>query len=162
MPNIQRWEPFRDLVSLREAMDGLFDKSFVPFRGFAFGENGETNYFPVDVTETSEEITVRAQMPGVRPEEVEISVHGNVLTIKSQAHSETLEEGKTWHRREIRSGAFARNFTLPADVNADSANANFEHGVLTLTLPKSEEAKPKRIEVRSVETSATPAISATV
>ncbi|HET9199687.1 MAG TPA: Hsp20/alpha crystallin family protein [Dehalococcoidia bacterium] len=146
MANVVRWEPFRDLVTLRSAMDDLFEKSFVPFRGF--GENGEA-YFPIDLSENADEVTVRAQLPGIRPEDVDISVDGSVLTIKGQSQEETASEGENWHRREIRRGAFARSFTLPADVDADNAEAGFDHGVLTLRLPKREEAKPKRIAIKA-------------
>jgi HSP20 family protein len=125
-------------------MDDLFEKSFVPFRG----ENGEA-YSPIDVAENAEEVTVHAQLPGLRPEDVDISVDGSLLTIKGQAQEETTSEGETWHRREIRRGAFARSFTLPAEVDAERAEAAFENGVLRLRLPKREEAKPKRIAIKS-------------
>ncbi|HEX5939408.1 MAG TPA: Hsp20/alpha crystallin family protein [Dehalococcoidia bacterium] len=146
MANVVRWEPFRDLVTLRSAMDDLFEKSFVPFRGL--GENGEA-YFPIDLSENAEEVTVRAQLPGLRSEDVEISVDGNVLTIKGQSQEETSSEGENWHRREIRRGSFARSLSLPAEVDADKAQAGFDSGVLTLRLPKREEAKPKRIEIKA-------------
>lgn len=152
MANVVRWEPFRDLVTLRSAMDDLFEKSFVPFRGLADGAEG---HFPVDLSEDPEEIVVKAQLPGMRPADVDISVDGNVLTIKGQTQEEASSEGENWLRREIRRGAFARSFSLPAEVDAEKADAAFEHGMLTLRLPKREEAKPKRIEIKAVAENAT-------
>jgi HSP20 family protein len=146
MTNIVRWEPFRDLVSMRSmTMDDLFTKGFVPFRGY--GENGEGAYFPVDVSETTDELTVSAQLPGIELEHVDIAVHGSVLTIKGETEELKTSQDQNWHRREIHRGAFQRSFTLPSDVDADRANAILENGMLTLTLPKREDAKPKHIQV---------------
>jgi HSP20 family protein len=147
MANVVRWEPFRDLVTLRSAMDDLFEKSFVPFRGLADGGDGA--YFPIDLCENADEVTVRAQLPGMRPDDVDISVDGNILTIKGQTQEETTSEDDTWHRREIRRGAFARSLSLPAEVDAERAQAGFDNGLLTLRLPKREEAKPKRIQIKA-------------
>jgi HSP20 family protein len=145
--NIIRWEPFRELAGLPSAMDDLFERNFR-----SFGNGGSEGYFPIDVTETGEELKVKAQLPGVKPEDVEISVHGNVLTIKGQTQEEETSEGQNWHRREIRSGSFMRSFTLPSDVDADKARADFEDGLLKLTLPKSEAAKPRRIAISQTTT----------
>jgi HSP20 family protein len=155
MTNIVRWEPFRHQVSLRSAIDDLFTKSFVPFRGY--GENGEGAYFPVDVSETGDELTVMAQLPGIRPDQVDIGVHSGVLTIKGEATEQKTSDEQRWHRREIHHGGFQRSFTLSGDVDVDRANAVFENGMLTLTFPKRENAKPKRIQITgAAEVIATP------
>jgi HSP20 family protein len=146
MTSVTRWDPFADL---RGTMDRLFDEGFSrPWRLIpaANGEGYEAT-FPVEVSETESDIEVKASLPGVKPEEVEITVQNDVLTIKAQ-HKDTSEEKKRdYYRREIRYGAFHRSMTLPVSVDSDKAEAAFENGVLSLKLPKAEALRPKQIKV---------------
>lgn len=147
MADLIRWEPFRDLMSLREAMNRLFEESFVrPTSLFApFAEST----LAVDMYETPDEVVVKASVPGVKPEDIDISITGDILTIKGEAKQEEKVEKKDYIYQERRYGSFARTLSLPTSVNADKAEATFEHGVLTLRLPKVEEVKPKTIKVRA-------------
>ncbi|MDR3635890.1 MAG: Hsp20/alpha crystallin family protein [Isosphaeraceae bacterium] len=142
---IERWDPFRDVVSLREAMNSLLQDSFVRPAGPLTG--GAQGGFPLDVAETENEFVLHAQLPGVKPEEVQITVHGDTVLIRGETKAEQEKKGETWHVRERRFGAFQRAVTLNAPIDADKANAQFENGVLTLTLPKAEAARPKQIKV---------------
>jgi len=142
---IERWDPFREAVSLREAMNSLLQESFVR-PGIGPAQNG-FSALPLDVCETENEFVVKASLPGVKPDDVQITVHGDTLTIRGEGKSEQERKGEHWHLRERRSGAFQRSVSLTTPVSSDKAQANFEHGVLTLTLPKSEAAKPKQIKI---------------
>ena len=144
---LQRWDPFREVTSLRDAMDRLFQESIVlPRAGATAAAAGR---FGMDLAETENEFVVKAELPGVKPEDVQVTVQGATLTIRGQSTAEEEQKGKHWHVRERHSGTFQRSVTLPMPVNADQAQAQFEHGILTLTLPKAEEAKPKQIRVGS-------------
>jgi HSP20 family protein len=147
MADITRWDPFAEMASFRNAFDRLFDER--PLRSL-FGEgNGTQSYFPVDVFETGDDVVVKASLPGFKPEDIDISVHGDVLTIKGESKEEKEEKAQNWYRRERRFGTVVRQLTLPGEVSADKADAKFEDGVLRLTLPKSESAKPKQIKVQA-------------
>ena len=148
MTSVTRWDPFADL---RGTMDRLFDDGFSrPWRLLpATNGEGFEATFPVEVSTTDTDIEVKASLPGVKPEEVEITVQNDVLTIKAE-HKDTSEEKKRdYYRREIRYGAFHRSMTLPVSVDSDKAAAKFENGVLSLTLPKAEALRPKQIKVGS-------------
>ena len=149
MADLIRWDPFREAVSLRDAMDRLLEDSFVRPRGEWPTLASREQSLALDVYETDENLVVEASMPGTKPEEVDISVVGNTLTIKAEREEqrEKKEEGR-YYFRERRYGAFQRSVGLPVDVDADKAEATFEDGVLKLSLPKAEEAKPKRIQVQ--------------
>ncbi len=140
-----RWEPFRDLISLREAMDQLFEESFVRPWGTLTRWEGPA----VDMYETDNAVVVKAAIPGVGPKDVEISVTGDTLTIRGEVKKEEKVKEENYIRRERYYGSFCRSFLLPTKVVADDAEAVFEHGVLTLTLPKAEEVKPKTIKVKA-------------
>jgi len=150
MTNMIRRDPFTDL---RSTMDRLFDEGFSrPWR-FINSEPYEVS-MPIEVSETDSELVVKASLPGVKPEEVDITVSNDVLTIKAE-HKETTEEGKReFYRREIRYGAYNRSFTLPVKVDADQAEASFDNGVLQLRLPKAASIRPKQIKVGVASTSA--------
>ena len=149
MADLIRWDPFREAVSLRDAMDRLLEDSFVRPRGEWPTLARHEQSLALDVYETDENLVVEASMPGTKPEEVDISVVGNTLTIKAEREEqrEKKEEGR-YYFRERRYGAFQRSIGLPVDVDADKAEATFKDGVLKLSLPKAEEAKPKRIQVQ--------------
>ena len=142
-----RWEPFRDLVTLREAMDRLLAESFVR-PGVAFPSVGIEGP-AVDMYQTQDDIVVKAAVPGVKPEDIDIAVTGDILTIKGELKEEEKVEEGNYLRQERRYGQFMRELALPTQVNADKAKAEFEHGVLTLRLPKAEEVKPKSIRVKA-------------
>jgi HSP20 family protein len=142
-----RWDPTREMISLREAMDRLLGESFIrPWSklGTFFGDETPA----LDMYETDDEVVVEAAVPGVKPEEIDVQVTGNVLTIKGERKEEKKEEKASYISQERRFGSFSRSVTLPADVDMDEAEAEFEHGVLTLTLPKLESVKPKTIKSR--------------
>jgi HSP20 family protein len=142
---LDRWDPFREAVSLRDAMNALFQDSFVRPSGTV--PQGGVVALPLDVTEDENEFVVKASLPGVKPEDVQITVHGETLTIQGQSKYEEEKKDERWHIRERRAGSFQRSIALPVPVDSDKAQATFEHGVLTLTLPKSEQAKPRQIKV---------------
>jgi HSP20 family protein len=148
MAHLVRWEPFRDLVSLREAMDRLFEESFVRPREGILTPAG-VNTLAVDMYETPEEVVVRTALPGVDPADIDVSVVGDTLTIKGETKSEREEEGTNYIRRERRYGSFSRSLAIPTNVVADKAVADFSKGILTLRLPKADEVKPKRIEIKT-------------
>jgi HSP20 family protein len=139
------WDPFREAVSLRDAVNSLMMDSFVRPSG-ASGTNGR-GMLPIDVAETENEFVVKASLPGVKPEDVQITVHGDILIIRGETRAEEEKKGEHWHVRERRFGQFQRSLSLTTPVDADKAQAQYEHGVLTLTLPKAEAAKPRQIKV---------------
>lgn len=142
------WEPykFRDAVTLRHVMDTLLGQGLVrPL--VPWPEIGLVDV-PIDIYQTDKDVVVKATLPGVDAEDVEISISGDILTIKGEhSEEEEINEGDYIHR-EHRYGTFSRSLTLPASVNSDMADATFDKGVLTLTLPKKEEAKPKKIKAK--------------
>jgi HSP20 family protein len=142
---IERWDPFREAVSLRDAMNSLLQESFIR-PGNLLAQEG-TAALPLDISETEDHYVVKASLPGVKPEDVQITVHGDTLTIRGESKAEEEKKGQTWHLRERRFGSFQRSVTLATPINSDQAQANFDHGVLTLTLPKSEQAKPRQIKI---------------
>lgn len=142
---IERWDPLRETISLRDAMNSLFQESFIR-PGSLQGQNGMAS-LPLDIAENENEFIVKASLPGVKPDDVQITVHGNTLTIRGESHTEEEKKGEQWHLRERRHGAFQRSVSLSTPVDSDKARAEFEHGVLHLTLPKSEAARPRQIKV---------------
>ena len=144
---VVRWEPFGDMVSLRDAMGRLFEESFIRPNVWSWPFDGNTMSLPVDVIEAKDHIEVKASVPGFKPEDIEVSVIGDTVTIKGEVKAEEKHEEANYLRQERRFGTFQRSLTLPTTVAADKAKAEFENGVLTLTLPKTEEAKPKTIKV---------------
>jgi HSP20 family protein len=142
---MERWDPFREMMTLREAIDRLFQQSVVRPGSILAGMRAEA--VPVDIRETENAYVVRASVPGIRPEDLDISVQGDTLTIRGEAKAEEERAGENWVVREHRYGTLQRTLTLPSAVNADRAEAHCEHGVLTLTLPKAEEAKLRRVPI---------------
>jgi len=149
MANIIRREPFREMMSLRNAMDRWFDEGLfrppVPF-GF-WGDDS----LSVDMYETDDNVVVKTAIPGVKADEIEVSVTGDTLTVRAETKQE--EEGKeeNYLRRERRYGSYCRSVTLPGGLESDKADADYSDGILTLTFPKAEEVKPKSIKVTSKE-----------
>ncbi len=153
MTNLTRWEPTREMMTLREAMDRLFDDAFTrPFS--LIREGGSTWSAPaIDMYQTDNEVVVKAALPGIKADEVQINVTGDttapVVTIKGETKQKEEKKDKAWHIREHRWGAFERSVTLPTGVISDRAKADFDNGILTITLPKAEEARPKTITVKT-------------
>jgi len=146
MAELVRWEPRREMTSLRQAMDRLFEDAFIQPGWFA-PVWGAAEMLPVDVYETDDQLIVKATVPGVKPEEIEVIVTGDLLTIKGEFKQEEKVEKPNYLRQERRFGNFCRQVGLPAGVSADNAKATFENGVLTLEMPKVEAAKPKTVKV---------------
>jgi len=142
MNSLMRWDPFGEVVSLQRAMDRLMEENFPLLRG-------RITDLALDMYETDQDVVVKTAVPGVKPEDIEVTLVGNTLSIKGETKVEEKVEEKDYIRRERRYGKFARTVALPAHVVADQAKAEFENGVLTLTIPKKEEAKPKTIEVKA-------------
>jgi HSP20 family protein len=152
MADIMRWDPFREMVDLRDTMDRLFDRGFSrPWRLVSWTGEG-AGFFPVDLYETDEEVVVKASLPGVNPDDVHISVTGEALTIKAETKEEHEERQKNYYRQERHYGSTQRVLALPVRVDADKAKAEFDQGVLTLRLPKAAEVRAKTIEVRAKPT----------
>lgn len=141
----ERWDPLRDMVSLRDAVSSLIQESFVRPSG-APGA-GQVATLPLDVLETPGEFVVIASIPGAKPDDVQITTQGDTLSIRAEIRAEEPPQEQNWLLRERRAGTFQRSLTLAMPVNADRAQARFEDGVLTLTLPKAEETPPKQIKI---------------
>ena len=148
MSHIVRWEPFRELVSLREAMDRLFEESFVRPGGGRLAPAG-MEIPAVDMYQTDDAVVVKSAIPGIKPEDIDISITGDTLTIKGETRAEEEVNEENYIRRERRYGSFCRSLALPLPVVTEKAEAEFENGVLTLTLPKAEEVKPKAIKIKA-------------
>jgi HSP20 family protein len=146
MSNLTRWEPVREMMTLREAMDRLFDDAFT--RPLSLREGGWSAP-AIDMYQTDNDVVVKAALPGFKAEEVQINVTGEVLTIKGEMNREEEQQEKAWHIREQRWGSFERSVALPTDVVSEKAQADFDNGILTITLPKAEEVKPKTITVKA-------------
>ena len=146
MTKIVRFEPMREMVTLREAMDRLFDDAFMRPASMT-GPNWQVP--SVDMYQTDDNIVIKVALPGIKPDEVQISVTGEVLTLKGEVKQEEEVEEKAYHIREQRWGSFERTIILPTDVVADKAKADFENGILTISLPKAEEVRPKTISVKA-------------
>jgi len=143
---IERWYPLRDMVSMRDAVNSLLQESFVQPNG-AWEERGAATFaLPLDVTEAENDFVVKASLPGIKPEDVQTTLLGDTLTIRAESKVEE-ENGHKWLLRERRSGSFQRSVSMGTPINADMASAKFENGVLTLTLPKSDQARPKQINI---------------
>lgn len=143
---LSRWDPFSEMMSLRQAMDQLLAESVVrPRAGAGLTATGA---FDLDVMERDDAVVVKASLPGVKPEDVNITVQNNVLTIQGETREERETGEGRYHHRERRYGRFSRSIGLPIEVNPNACDASFEHGVLTITLAKAEAARPRRIAIR--------------
>jgi HSP20 family protein len=147
---MQRWDPFSEMTSLRQAMDQLLEQSFIrPSGGQGGGPGSGGSGFPVNVQERGDALVVTASLPGVKPEDVDIQIQQNVLLITGQQQEEQERQQGRYLLVERQTGRFSRALSLPIPVNADAGEATFEHGVLRLTLPKAEQARTKQIPIRS-------------
>jgi HSP20 family protein len=145
MANIQRYNPFSDFVSLREAMDRLFEESFISPRqvGMLGGRGVNSNLY-----ETKEGFTLQIPMPGVKPEDVDITVQQDTVSLKWETKFQ-LPENATTHWSGFQAGQYQQSFTLPAPINPEGVEARYNDGVLTLNLPKAEHAKARTIKINA-------------
>src|SRR5919202_6189348 len=145
---LDRWDPFREMLSLREAMD-----RFLHLQQGGLTRPGQLlssmrpDAIPLDVVERDDAFLVKAAIPGVKPEDVEVVVQGERLTIRAQTRGDEERHADNWLMREHRTGSLQRTVTLPASVSSENAEARIENGVLSLRLPKAQEARPHRIAV---------------
>lgn len=152
--SIVRYDPFRDLRTLQEEVNRLFSTNLTR----AFGDEGigRGAWSPsVDIYENKDQIVLEAELPGMKQEDFDLSIENNVITLRGERHFEKTDESDNYHRVERSYGAFTRSFTLPQTVSGEGATAEYSNGVLRVTLPKREEAKPRRIEI-TANASATP------
>lgn len=142
---IERWEPFRGLTSLRRELDRLFEDFF--------GRETMRTTIPtvwepgVDVMESDDEVIVRAEVPGVKKEDLEVNFSDNTLSIRGESRRETEKKGVSYYRRELIYGSFSRQIPLPSNIQVDKAEARLEDGILEIKIPKAEKAKPKKIRI---------------
>ncbi|GHO63833.1 heat-shock protein Hsp20 [Ktedonobacter sp. SOSP1-52] len=147
MANLTRYNPFNEFVTLRDAMDRLFEESVIsPRNTSAFF----TRTLPANLYETAEDFTMQVPMPGVTPEDVEITVQQEVVSLKWQAGAE-IPEHATVHYHGFPKSEHQRSFTLPSPVNAGRAEASYNDGILTLRLPKAEHARARTIKVNAAK-----------
>lgn len=145
MTIIRRANPFDELFTLRRAVDRLFDDDvFHPrtWRTVSLGAEPA-----LDITTTADDLVVKASLPGWRPDDVEITLTGSTLVISGEMHEEARREDESWILNEIRRASFSRTLELPEGLIGDRATATYEHGILTLHIPKAEEVKPKQIRI---------------
>jgi HSP20 family protein len=145
MANLVRWDPFAEMTSLRDVMDRVFEQAWVRPSNVIDGALGR---FPVDLYESGDEYVLTASLPGVKPDEVNVTVHGSTVTI-SYERSRGEEADVTWHARELPYGRFTRQITLPVNIHGDDVEAHMEHGLLRLRLPKVAQARERRIQVQA-------------
>lgn len=144
MADLTIFDPIREMATLRSMVDQVFDnmlsRQLEGWRGY--------DWMAVDMYQTNDEVVVKAVLPGVKPEDIQVSVANQVLTIRGEVKEEKVREDATYHIRERRSGMITRSIQLPVDVVVEKAKAEYENGILTLILPKAEEMRPKTISVK--------------
>ena len=142
--NFVRWSPFRDMSILQNQMNRLFEDAL-----HSWPTDTEASAWSpaADIYETDNDLVVHADVPGIDPKQIDIRVENNVLTIRGERRFEAKVERENFHRVERSYGTFARSFTLAAAVDSEKIQANYKNGVLSITLPKAEQAKPKRIQI---------------
>jgi HSP20 family protein len=144
--SVSRWDPFQDLQSFRDEMNRTFSRWF----GREEGEEPPTRRWvpSLDVTESKEAYHVDVEVPGVRPEDINVTVDRGMLTIQGERRSEEEKTDRSYHRVERRYGSFRRSIGLPSDVDPSRVQATYDNGVLRLEVPKTAASQPKRIEVK--------------
>jgi len=145
MANLIRWDPVREMVSMRDSMDRVFEDFFS--RSPANVEGYGT--IDINMVQTDEAVVIKASIPGIKPDDINISITGDTLTIRGETKEDEEFNDSEYHVREMRFGSFARSILLPSRIVSDKASAEFENGVLKLTLPKAEEVKPKTITIKA-------------
>ena len=145
MANLIRWDPVREMASMRDAMDQVFE---------AFFSRKPANYegygaIDMNMVQTDDAVIIKASVSGVKPEDINISITGDTLTIRGEIKEDEELKDANYHIREMKYGSFARSILLPNQVISDKSTAEFENGILKLTLPKAEEVKPKTITIKA-------------
>lgn len=144
MTTLTRWDPFQEMVTLREAMNNLLEESFVP--GLPARSGGA--FAPaLNLSETPDAYHVEVAVPGMKAEDLALTYENGVLTISGEVKQDEEKKGHNYHRIERRYGRFSRSITFPTTINGNAIAAKLEHGVLQLTLPKAEEVKPRKISI---------------
>lgn len=145
---VSRWDPFRDLMSIQNELNRLFGRTYA-----GGGESGGTSTGawvpPMDIYETGDRFVVHVELPGIEPDSVDLSVEDNVLTVRGERRFYDEVNEESFHRVERRYGAFSRSLTLPQTADAERIEASFDKGVLTIGVPKVEQAKPKKIQIKA-------------
>jgi HSP20 family protein len=149
MRDVTAWHPVSDLsqefVTMQREIDRMFDR----FRGGILDDSGATAFMPVvDIIETANAFDIKIELPGVNKEDVKITIQNGVLTVRGEKKQESQKKGENYHRVERSYGTFQRSFTLPTSVKSEKIEASYDNGILNISLPKEEEAKPKEIEVK--------------
>jgi HSP20 family protein len=148
MTIVRRPSPIRDLVSMRTAMDRFFDDEFRPFQWLSGGYAGPA--LPLDVTTDADSVTIEAALPGIKPDDVDITVENGAVTISGKTAEERTADEGSYVLQEIRRGSFSRTVNLPNGLEPDKAKATFENGILRLEIPKAEQLKPRQIKISAV------------
>lgn len=144
---VVRWDPFQDLITLQDRMNQIFEQTLARSRGDREGVVASAWSPPVDIYETAESLVLRAELPGLSKEDIDIQVRDNRLTLKGERRHEKEVKQENYLRVERAYGTFQRTFALPTDIQPDKIRATFKDGVLEVSIPKAEAAKPKHIKV---------------
>jgi HSP20 family protein len=143
---ITRWDPFRDLMSIHNEMNRLFGRTY----GGDVGESSRGAWTPaLDVHETQDKFVITMELPGVSPDDVDISVEDSTLVVRGERKFYREQDEESFLRIERRFGEFTRSLTLPSTADAESIQASFDQGVLTIEVPRKEEAKPRKISIKA-------------
>ncbi|MEW6545461.1 MAG: Hsp20/alpha crystallin family protein [Bacillota bacterium] len=146
--SLMRWDPFRDLVEIQRSLEDLFRRTFATWEQPLAAPVRSTGWVPaLDVIQKEGQLLIRAELPGVDPEQVEVTVEDNQLTIKGERKEEVQVEKENWLRRELRYGSFQRCLTLPAEADTEHIKATYRNGVLEITVPYQPTAKPRRLTI---------------
>lgn len=147
--SLELWRPMREMRRLTEEMERMMEEALEPFERRWERPSVLTRFFPVNMYRQNNDLIVEATLPGIRPEDVDISVSGRTLTIRAERKEEKERREEDYYYREVEAGRFYRQLTLPADVQADKAEARYENGVLRLRLPMSGAAREAHIKVKA-------------
>lgn len=151
--SIVRYDPFRDIRNLQEEVNRLFSNNL----SHGFGDEGIARgaWNPsVDIYENKDQIVLETELPGMNREDFDVAIENNVITVRGERRFEKKDEADNYHRVERSYGSFSRSFTLPQIVSAEGATAEYRNGVLRVTLPKREEVKARRIEIKGDDSEA--------
>jgi HSP20 family protein len=148
MTIVRRPSPVRDLLSMRTAMDRFFDDDFRPLQWLSGSYGGPA--LPLDVTADADSVTIEAALPGIKPDDVDITLENGTVTISGKTADERTADEGSYVLQEIRRGSFSRTVALPSGLEPDKARATFENGILRLEIPKAEQLKPRQIKISPV------------
>jgi len=149
MSSVTRWDPLRELDDLQQRFSTMFGRAPIKKEGDKREALTVAEWAPlVDIIEDDQNYVIKAELPGVKKEDIKVGVQDDVLTVSGHRHYEKEEKDKKFHRIERSYGSFARSFTLPEDSDGEKVSAEFKDGILKVILPKSERVKPKQVEVK--------------